>query len=197
MSHLPLDARAILQHLNELGYRNISAEQLREFLKGKTTLTQTKKKPSKDSSSRHCILYTHIRMCVHVYVCLRVLSACNKHFKGILDFSTILFLFLLKFNERFVTLPHCTRKSKRWQFVAVWKEKKRNKNEYYSRIVNNSAWGWETHTCAYLCARVCVCVRVCAHMCICMYAYIVVCLVKSVCGHVLGFSAWVQKQCKS
>ncbi|SPP79395.1 Hypothetical predicted protein [Drosophila guanche] len=35
MSHLPLDARAILQHLNELGYRNISAEQLREFLKGK------------------------------------------------------------------------------------------------------------------------------------------------------------------
>ncbi|KAH8412497.1 hypothetical protein KR009_002618, partial [Drosophila setifemur] len=33
MSHLPLDARAILQHLNELGYRNISAEQLREFLK--------------------------------------------------------------------------------------------------------------------------------------------------------------------
>ncbi|KAH8266623.1 hypothetical protein KR018_003819, partial [Drosophila ironensis] len=33
MSHLPLDARAILQHLNDLGYRNISAEQLREFLK--------------------------------------------------------------------------------------------------------------------------------------------------------------------
>ncbi|KAH8328127.1 hypothetical protein KR067_004348, partial [Drosophila pandora] len=33
MSHLPLDARAILQHLNELGYRNITAEQLREFLK--------------------------------------------------------------------------------------------------------------------------------------------------------------------
>lgn len=38
MSHLPLDARAILQHLNELGYRNISAEQLREFLKGKPIL---------------------------------------------------------------------------------------------------------------------------------------------------------------
>lgn len=38
MSHLPLDARAILQHLNELGYRNISAEQLREFLKGKAFL---------------------------------------------------------------------------------------------------------------------------------------------------------------
>ncbi|KAH8352691.1 hypothetical protein KR084_005691 [Drosophila pseudotakahashii] len=33
MSHLPLDARAILQYLNDLGYRNISAEQLREFLK--------------------------------------------------------------------------------------------------------------------------------------------------------------------
>lgn len=38
MSHLPLDARAILQHLNELGYRNITAEQLREFLKGKFRL---------------------------------------------------------------------------------------------------------------------------------------------------------------
>lgn len=34
MSHLPLDARAILHYLNELGYRNISAEQLKEFLKG-------------------------------------------------------------------------------------------------------------------------------------------------------------------
>lgn len=73
MSHLPLDARAILQHLNELGYRNISAEQLREFLKGKTTLTQTKKKPSKASSSRHCILYTHtyVRACVCVFVCVK------------------------------------------------------------------------------------------------------------------------------
>lgn len=35
MSHLPLDARAILHYLNELGYRNISATQLKEFLKGK------------------------------------------------------------------------------------------------------------------------------------------------------------------
>uniref|UniRef100_A0A1A9WKI1 DBF4-type domain-containing protein n=1 Tax=Glossina brevipalpis TaxID=37001 RepID=A0A1A9WKI1_9MUSC len=34
MSHLTLDARAILHYLNELGYRNISAEQLKEFLKG-------------------------------------------------------------------------------------------------------------------------------------------------------------------
>uniref|UniRef100_A0A0K8V561 Centriolar and ciliogenesis-associated protein HYLS1 C-terminal domain-containing protein n=2 Tax=Bactrocera latifrons TaxID=174628 RepID=A0A0K8V561_BACLA len=33
MSHLPLDARAILDYLNELGYRNISAEQLKEFMK--------------------------------------------------------------------------------------------------------------------------------------------------------------------
>ncbi|XP_073820592.1 hyls1 centriolar and ciliogenesis associated [Musca autumnalis] len=33
MSHLPVDARAILHYLNELGYRNISAEQLKEFLK--------------------------------------------------------------------------------------------------------------------------------------------------------------------
>ncbi|KAM8715716.1 hypothetical protein ACLKA7_002720 [Drosophila subpalustris] len=40
MSHLPLDARAILQHLNELGYRNISAEQLREFLKAYLRLKQ-------------------------------------------------------------------------------------------------------------------------------------------------------------
>uniref|UniRef100_A0A1A9Z7Z7 DBF4-type domain-containing protein n=1 Tax=Glossina pallidipes TaxID=7398 RepID=A0A1A9Z7Z7_GLOPL len=34
MSHLTLDARAILHYLNELGYRNISAVQLKEFLKG-------------------------------------------------------------------------------------------------------------------------------------------------------------------
>ncbi|KAL9922943.1 hyls1 centriolar and ciliogenesis associated [Glossina fuscipes fuscipes] len=33
MSHLTLDARAILHYLNELGYRNISAVQLKEFLK--------------------------------------------------------------------------------------------------------------------------------------------------------------------
>ncbi|XP_019893794.1 uncharacterized protein LOC109613436 [Musca domestica] len=33
MSHLPVDARAILHYLNELGFRNISAEQLKEFLK--------------------------------------------------------------------------------------------------------------------------------------------------------------------
>ncbi|KRF98752.1 uncharacterized protein Dwil_GK27867 [Drosophila willistoni] len=49
MSHLPLDARAILQHLNELGYRNISAEQLREFLKAnlllKTPTTTTDLRP--------------------------------------------------------------------------------------------------------------------------------------------------------
>ncbi|XP_055851489.1 uncharacterized protein LOC129915815 isoform X2 [Episyrphus balteatus] len=33
MSHLPLDARAILEYLNELGYRNITAAQLKEFIK--------------------------------------------------------------------------------------------------------------------------------------------------------------------
>lgn len=32
---LPLDAGEILTHLNQLGYRNISAEQLKEFQKGK------------------------------------------------------------------------------------------------------------------------------------------------------------------
>lgn len=127
MSHLPLDARAILHHLNELGYRNISAEQLREFLKGKTTLTQTtkriqKKYPTKDNSSRHCILY--VCVCVRVLAC--VLSACNKHFEELFGFSTILFLFSLKLYERFVTLPHCARKA---NDDSSWQCKKKKKTK--------------------------------------------------------------------
>jgi len=31
---LSLDAREILIHLNEMGYRNITAEQLKEFMRG-------------------------------------------------------------------------------------------------------------------------------------------------------------------
>lgn len=34
MTSIPLEAREILHHLNSLGYRNISAEQLKEFMKG-------------------------------------------------------------------------------------------------------------------------------------------------------------------
>ncbi|KAH8377285.1 hypothetical protein KR093_004657 [Drosophila rubida] len=49
MSHLPLDARAILQHLNELGYRNISAEQLREFLKDLRKLIKHDERLATDS----------------------------------------------------------------------------------------------------------------------------------------------------
>lgn len=30
-----LEAREILHHLNSLGYRNLSAEQLKEFMRGK------------------------------------------------------------------------------------------------------------------------------------------------------------------
>lgn len=33
MSNLPLDARVVLIHLNALGYRNITSEQLKEFIK--------------------------------------------------------------------------------------------------------------------------------------------------------------------
>ncbi|XP_002132828.2 uncharacterized protein Hyls1 [Drosophila pseudoobscura] len=56
MSHLPLDARAILQHLNDLGYRNISAEQLREFLKDLRKLIKYEERlaegPKDDNFSR-------------------------------------------------------------------------------------------------------------------------------------------------
>lgn len=34
MSSIPLEAREILHHLNSLGYRNVTAEQLKEFMKG-------------------------------------------------------------------------------------------------------------------------------------------------------------------
>lgn len=69
MSHLPLDARAILHHLNELGYRNISAEQLREFLKGKTTLTQTTKRIQKKNTQPKTTVPA-IAFCMYVCVCV-------------------------------------------------------------------------------------------------------------------------------
>ncbi|KAH8392249.1 hypothetical protein KR215_004082, partial [Drosophila sulfurigaster] len=53
MSHLPLDARAILQHLNELGYRNISAEQLREFLKDLRKLIKHDERLATNSKEDH------------------------------------------------------------------------------------------------------------------------------------------------
>lgn len=33
---ISLDAREILTHLNSMGYRNVTAEQLKEFMRGKT-----------------------------------------------------------------------------------------------------------------------------------------------------------------
>lgn len=41
MSNLPLDAKLVLIHLNALGYRNVTSEQLKEFIKGKkSTITR-------------------------------------------------------------------------------------------------------------------------------------------------------------
>lgn len=135
MSHLPLDARAILHHLNELGYRNISAEQLREFLKGKTTLTQTTKRIQKKIPNQRQqfppLHFVCMCVCVCVLACVCVLSACNKHFEELFDFSTILFLFSLKLYERFVTLPHCTRKA---NDDSSWQCKKKKKNEIKTSI---------------------------------------------------------------
>ncbi|KAH8255795.1 hypothetical protein KR038_010850 [Drosophila bunnanda] len=53
MSHLPLDARAILQYLNDLGYRNISAEQLREFLKDLRKLIKHEERLAENARAAH------------------------------------------------------------------------------------------------------------------------------------------------
>ncbi|KAH8351442.1 hypothetical protein KR059_002625 [Drosophila kikkawai] len=53
MSHLPLDARAILQYLNDLGYRNISAEQLREFLKDLRKLIKHEERLAENAKANH------------------------------------------------------------------------------------------------------------------------------------------------
>ncbi|KAH8281642.1 hypothetical protein KR054_001889 [Drosophila jambulina] len=53
MSHLPLDARAILQYLNDLGYRNISAEQLREFLKDLRKLIKHEERMAENARANH------------------------------------------------------------------------------------------------------------------------------------------------
>ncbi|KAH8249135.1 hypothetical protein KR032_006266 [Drosophila birchii] len=53
MSHLPLDARAILQYLNDLGYRNISAEQLREFLKDLRKLIKHEERLAENARANH------------------------------------------------------------------------------------------------------------------------------------------------
>ncbi|XP_020804517.1 uncharacterized protein LOC110181180 [Drosophila serrata] len=53
MSHLPLDARAILQYLNDLGYRNISAEQLREFLKDLRKLIKHEERLAENARATH------------------------------------------------------------------------------------------------------------------------------------------------
>lgn len=40
---ITLDAREILMHLNSMGYRNVTAEQLKEFMRGKVYARHSQK----------------------------------------------------------------------------------------------------------------------------------------------------------
>lgn len=182
MSHLPLDARAILHHLNELGYRNISAEQLREFLKGKTTLTQTTKRIQKKIPNQRRqfppLHFVCMCMCVCVLACVFWVRAISIS-KNYLIFQQFYFYFRSSYtNDSSLCL---TVREKQTMTVrgSVKRRKKRNKNEYYSRIVNNSAWGWtetQTHAHTYVCVSCVVCVHayvlyyvyVCTHVSLCV-----------------------------